>query len=103
MPNTIGKRAIVIGAGMGGLTAARAMAPYFDHVVVLEQAKGPIAPAQTRRLVGAVKQPHPVVGRAGHASSLLVSLAVTCAAIAKAGHFVVAKRQSKLDTGTILE
>jgi 2-polyprenyl-6-methoxyphenol hydroxylase-like FAD-dependent oxidoreductase len=37
MPSTVGSRAIVIGAGMGGLTAARAMAPYFEHVVVIER------------------------------------------------------------------
>src|SRR5262249_36805373 len=37
MPSTIGKRAVVIGAGMGGLTAARAVAPYFEHVVILER------------------------------------------------------------------
>ena len=35
--STIGQRAIVIGAGMGGLTAARALAPYFEHVVVIER------------------------------------------------------------------
>jgi 2-polyprenyl-6-methoxyphenol hydroxylase-like FAD-dependent oxidoreductase len=33
----IGKQAVVIGAGMGGLTAAGALADRFDHVVVLER------------------------------------------------------------------
>jgi 2-polyprenyl-6-methoxyphenol hydroxylase-like FAD-dependent oxidoreductase len=33
----IGKQAVVIGAGMGGLTAAGAVADYFDNVVVLER------------------------------------------------------------------
>jgi 2-polyprenyl-6-methoxyphenol hydroxylase-like FAD-dependent oxidoreductase len=33
----IGKRAVVIGAGMGGLTAAGALADRFDQVVVLER------------------------------------------------------------------
>jgi 2-polyprenyl-6-methoxyphenol hydroxylase-like FAD-dependent oxidoreductase len=33
----IGKRAVVIGAGMGGLTAAGALADHFDQVVVLER------------------------------------------------------------------
>jgi 2-polyprenyl-6-methoxyphenol hydroxylase-like FAD-dependent oxidoreductase len=33
----IGKQAVVVGAGMGGLTAARALADYFERVVVLER------------------------------------------------------------------
>jgi 2-polyprenyl-6-methoxyphenol hydroxylase-like FAD-dependent oxidoreductase len=33
----IGKQAVVIGAGMGGLTAAGALADHFDNVVVLER------------------------------------------------------------------
>src|SRR5262249_29993622 len=33
----IGNRAVVVGAGMGGLTAAGALADRFDHVVVLER------------------------------------------------------------------
>src|SRR4051794_6818323 len=33
----LGKRAVVIGAGMGGLTAARAAADAFEEVVVLER------------------------------------------------------------------
>jgi 2-polyprenyl-6-methoxyphenol hydroxylase-like FAD-dependent oxidoreductase len=33
----IGKQAIVIGAGMGGLTAAGALADHFEQVVVLER------------------------------------------------------------------
>jgi 2-polyprenyl-6-methoxyphenol hydroxylase-like FAD-dependent oxidoreductase len=33
----IGKQAVVIGAGMGGLTAAGALAACFDHVIVLER------------------------------------------------------------------
>jgi 2-polyprenyl-6-methoxyphenol hydroxylase-like FAD-dependent oxidoreductase len=33
----IGRQAVVIGAGMGGLSAARALADYFEHVVVLER------------------------------------------------------------------
>ena len=42
---TIGKRAIVIGAGIGGLTAARAVAPYFEHVVILERDTLPTEPS----------------------------------------------------------
>lgn len=33
----IGRQAVVIGAGMSGLPAARALADYFEHVVVLER------------------------------------------------------------------
>jgi 2-polyprenyl-6-methoxyphenol hydroxylase-like FAD-dependent oxidoreductase len=33
----IGKRAVVVGAGMAGLPAARALADYFERVVVLER------------------------------------------------------------------
>jgi glycine/D-amino acid oxidase-like deaminating enzyme len=33
----IGKQAVVIGAGMGGLAAAGALADRFDQVVVLER------------------------------------------------------------------
>lgn len=33
----VGKQAVVIGAGMGGLAAARALADHFDRVIVLER------------------------------------------------------------------
>jgi 2-polyprenyl-6-methoxyphenol hydroxylase-like FAD-dependent oxidoreductase len=41
----IGKRAVVIGAGMGGLTAAGALAEYFEEVMVLERDALPAEPA----------------------------------------------------------
>ena len=41
----IGRQAVVIGAGMGGLTAARALADFFDQVVVLERDSLPSQPA----------------------------------------------------------
>jgi len=41
----IGKQAVVIGAGMGGLTAAGALAGLFDQVVVLERDTLPSEPA----------------------------------------------------------
>src|SRR5437763_5718279 len=40
----IGKRAVVIGAGMAGLTAAAALADRFDRVVVLERDTLPSEP-----------------------------------------------------------
>ena len=40
----IGKQAVVIGAGMGGLTAAGALADRFDQVVVLERDTLPAEP-----------------------------------------------------------
>src|SRR6516165_6704795 len=33
----IGRQAVVVGAGMAGLPAARALADYFEHVIVLER------------------------------------------------------------------
>src|SRR5262249_17773689 len=44
MPTTIGKQAIVIGAGMGGLSAARAVSDYFEQIVVLERDTLPADP-----------------------------------------------------------
>lgn len=40
----IGKQAVVVGAGMSGLTAAGALAHRFDHVVVLERETLPTEP-----------------------------------------------------------
>jgi flavin-dependent dehydrogenase len=37
MKNLIGGQAVVVGAGLAGLTAARAAADYFERVVVLER------------------------------------------------------------------
>jgi 2-polyprenyl-6-methoxyphenol hydroxylase-like FAD-dependent oxidoreductase len=37
MPEVIAERAVVIGAGMGGLAAAKAVAPFVDEVTVLER------------------------------------------------------------------
>jgi glycine/D-amino acid oxidase-like deaminating enzyme len=43
--NLIGKQAVVIGAGMVGLTAAGALSDSFDQVVVLERDALPEEPA----------------------------------------------------------
>src|SRR5262245_31239294 len=37
MAKMIGERAVVVGAGMGGLTVARALAEHFERVLVLER------------------------------------------------------------------
>jgi 2-polyprenyl-6-methoxyphenol hydroxylase-like FAD-dependent oxidoreductase len=42
----IGRQAVVIGAGMGGLPAARALADYFEYVVVLERDALPLEASQ---------------------------------------------------------
>lgn len=33
----LGKRAIVVGAGIGGLSVSRVLADYFDEVVILDR------------------------------------------------------------------
>lgn len=45
MSTLIGREAVVVGAGIAGLTAARAIADYFEHVVVLERDALPADPA----------------------------------------------------------
>ena len=37
MSDMIAERAVVIGAGMSGLAAAEAIAPYFERVIVLRR------------------------------------------------------------------
>jgi 2-polyprenyl-6-methoxyphenol hydroxylase-like FAD-dependent oxidoreductase len=44
MLNPIAKHAVVIGAGMGGLAAAKALAPYFEKVTVLDRDALPEVP-----------------------------------------------------------
>jgi 2-polyprenyl-6-methoxyphenol hydroxylase-like FAD-dependent oxidoreductase len=62
MSETMAERAVVVGAGMGGLAAAKAIAPYFERVVVLDRDALPHAAA-------------PLVGtpQARHAHGLLTS------------------------------
>ena len=45
MSNPIQKQAVVIGAGMGGLGAAKAVAPHFEKVIVVERDSLPEEPA----------------------------------------------------------
>lgn len=44
MPKTIGRHAIVVGAGIGGLVAAKALSSYFEAVTVLERDALPVEP-----------------------------------------------------------
>src|ERR1700687_3146060 len=46
MSNPILKQAVVIGAGMGGLAAAKAVAPHFEEVIVFDRDALPDAPEQ---------------------------------------------------------
>jgi 2-polyprenyl-6-methoxyphenol hydroxylase-like FAD-dependent oxidoreductase len=57
MPSFIGKQALVVGAGIGGLAAARALADYFERVVVLERDTLP-EHAEPRAGVPQDKHPH---------------------------------------------
>jgi 2-polyprenyl-6-methoxyphenol hydroxylase-like FAD-dependent oxidoreductase len=60
MPNPILKQAVVIGAGMGGLAAAKAVAPHFEKVIVFDRDVLPDAPA-----------PRPGTPQARHTHGLL--------------------------------
>jgi flavin-dependent dehydrogenase len=44
MPSGVAEHAIVIGAGMGGLAAAKSVAPYFNRVTVLDRDALPEGP-----------------------------------------------------------
>jgi 2-polyprenyl-6-methoxyphenol hydroxylase-like FAD-dependent oxidoreductase len=60
MLNSILKQAVVIGAGMGGLAAAKAVAPHFEKVIVFDRDALPDAPA-----------PRPGTPQARHTHGLL--------------------------------
>jgi 2-polyprenyl-6-methoxyphenol hydroxylase-like FAD-dependent oxidoreductase len=61
MSTHISRQAVVIGAGMAGLTAARALADYFDHVTILENDTLP-AGAATRAGTPQSKHAHTLLG-----------------------------------------
>jgi 2-polyprenyl-6-methoxyphenol hydroxylase-like FAD-dependent oxidoreductase len=62
MPSPIGEQAVVIGAGMGGLAAAKAVAPHFERVTVLD-----------RDALPEEAVPRPGTPQARHAHALLAS------------------------------
>jgi len=57
----LGKRAIVVGAGLGGLSAARVLSDYFDEVVILDRDELPDN-AIPRPGVPQGKHPHGLLG-----------------------------------------
>src|SRR5215469_6478809 len=57
----LGKRAIVVGAGLGGLSAARVLSDYFDEVVILDRDDLPDN-VISRPGVPQGKQPHGLLG-----------------------------------------
>jgi 2-polyprenyl-6-methoxyphenol hydroxylase-like FAD-dependent oxidoreductase len=59
--NSMARRAIVVGAGMGGLTSAAALAPHFTQVVVLERDDLPVG-ALPRAGVPQGKHVHGLLG-----------------------------------------
>jgi len=81
VPATIGKQTVVVGAGMAGLTAARARADHFERVIVMErdtlplhavhragtpQARNARRPAPRRPRVVPSAAPSPLVWRSEH-------------------------------------
>jgi 2-polyprenyl-6-methoxyphenol hydroxylase-like FAD-dependent oxidoreductase len=45
MATLLGKQAVIVGAGIGGLAAAGAVSGYFEHVIVLERDELPERPS----------------------------------------------------------
>jgi 2-polyprenyl-6-methoxyphenol hydroxylase-like FAD-dependent oxidoreductase len=57
MPISMGRQAVVIGAGLGGLTAACALSSHFDHVTILERDALPTQP-ESRKGTPQSRHPH---------------------------------------------
>jgi AraC-like DNA-binding protein len=59
----LGKRAIVVGAGLGGLSAARVLSDYFDEVMILDRDELPgdaiPRPGAPQRIARRVLFPNP--------------------------------------------
>jgi 2-polyprenyl-6-methoxyphenol hydroxylase-like FAD-dependent oxidoreductase len=67
----LGRRAMVIGAGVAGLAASVALAPYFEEVVVLERSELPDV-ALPREGVPQGRHPHVLLGGGQHALEQLL-------------------------------
>src|SRR5262249_36739772 len=61
MAPVIGKQAIIVGAGMGGLAAAAAAADHFEHVIILERDSLPSS-LQPRTGTPQAQHPHALLG-----------------------------------------
>jgi 2-polyprenyl-6-methoxyphenol hydroxylase-like FAD-dependent oxidoreductase len=57
----LGRRAVVVGAGLGGLSTARVLADHFDEVVILDRDELP-DDAAPRPSVPQDKHPHRLLG-----------------------------------------
>jgi 2-polyprenyl-6-methoxyphenol hydroxylase-like FAD-dependent oxidoreductase len=82
MASLLGKQAVVVGAGMGGLAAAAALADHFEHVIVLERDS---LPAQAVHRAGTPQARHVHVLLAGGQRALESLFPGFTAALAKAG------------------
>lgn len=60
MSDIMAERAVVVGTGMGDLAAAKAIAPFFERVIVLDRDALPDAPAPRVRTPQAAHA-HPVL------------------------------------------
>jgi 2-polyprenyl-6-methoxyphenol hydroxylase-like FAD-dependent oxidoreductase len=59
--STLGQRAVIVGAGLGGLSVARVLADYFDEVIILDRDELP-DDAAPRPGVPQGKHPHALLG-----------------------------------------
>ena len=64
MPHSVGKQVVVVGAGMGGLAAAKALSAHFDQVTVLERDPLP-SDATARQGTPQARHLHASAGRNG--------------------------------------
>src|SRR6185436_5053758 len=69
------RRAIVVGAGVAGLAASRALSPYFEHVLILDRDRLPET-SQPRDGVPQGRHPHALLGGGQRALELLAPGAV---------------------------
>jgi 2-polyprenyl-6-methoxyphenol hydroxylase-like FAD-dependent oxidoreductase len=70
MSGFVGRHAVVIGAGMGGLAMAGALAPYFEQVEILERDWLPTFPA-SRSGTAQDRHPHGLLAGGLHALNLI--------------------------------
>ena len=86
MPSVVAEHAIVIGAGMGGLAAAKSVAPYFNRVTVLDRDALPEGP-----------DVRPGTPQARHAHALLAGGSRALEALFPASEAIFSKRALSRD------